>query len=312
MEGSVPATMPWIVLVVLPPAWLTALTLERDLYDTDNPLYYRIPNITRDPVALVLNLTITPLINTETDQVMLITVLIVAFGTAVERRFGAGASLGIFWGTSAAGALVGGLLLHLLYPLFPEVAVFESGWNRVFNGASAGGFGLMGAFAATAHRPLVWIKQACLGSKMLVVIIMPSKKPIIGKKIYAIGFHVFKLFFCYLRVIPPIKSLKFRNGFLIQKRPFIRILTVIYPAFRTPRRLIIKIRAIFSPLQTLPKTIHVNFPVCRSVPGRHEINPNLNLFRFPRFSQLGRSAPVSCFLISGRISISSRMFIKPG
>jgi hypothetical protein len=32
---------------------------------------------------------------------------------------------------------------RLRVDLFPDVEVFESGWNRVFNGASAGGFGFM-------------------------------------------------------------------------------------------------------------------------------------------------------------------------
>lgn len=153
--------VPWIAVVVLLPSWFSWLVVDRDLHDTGHPLFYHIPDLTRDPLALLLNLTVTPLINTETDQILLVTVLIAGFGVAVERCLGTAAALGLFWGTSAAGALVGGLLLHLLYPLFPDVEAFQSGWNRVFNGASAGGFGLMGAHAATAARPVLWIALFC-------------------------------------------------------------------------------------------------------------------------------------------------------
>lgn len=89
--------------------------------------------------------------------------LIGTFGIMVERRLGALAALGLFWGTSAAGALGGGLLLHVLYPLFPEVHAFtEGGWYRVFNGASAGAFGFMGAYATMARWPLLWVGLFCV------------------------------------------------------------------------------------------------------------------------------------------------------
>jgi hypothetical protein len=154
---------PWVVPVLLVPSWITWLTIERDLEVTEHLLFYHIPDITRDPLALLLNLTVTPLVNTETDQVILITVLIGTFGVIVERRLGALAALALFWGTSAVGALGGGLLLHTLYPLFPEVHAFaEGGWYRVFNGASAGAFGFMGAYAAMARWPLLWIGLFCV------------------------------------------------------------------------------------------------------------------------------------------------------
>lgn len=153
---------PWVVLVLLVPSWLAWLTMERDLEDTEHLLFYYIPDLTEKPLAVLLNLFVTPLVNTETGQIILVTVLIGTFGVLVEKRLGALMTLGIFWGTSASGALIGGALLHLLYPLFPDVHAFEQGWNRVFNGASAGGFGLMAAYAAIASRPLLWIALFCL------------------------------------------------------------------------------------------------------------------------------------------------------
>lgn len=109
-----------------------------------------------------MNLFLAPLVNTETDQIILITVLIGTFGVLVERRLGAVAAFGIVWGTSAVGALAGGALLHVLYPIFSDVQAFEQSWNRVFNGASAGGFGLMAAYAASARRPWLWVGLFCI------------------------------------------------------------------------------------------------------------------------------------------------------
>jgi hypothetical protein len=103
-------------------------------------------------------LVVTPLVNTQIDQIILVTVLLAAFGMAVESRLGTWRALAIFWGTSGVAAIAGGVLLHVLYPMFPDVHTFgQGGWERVFNGGSAGGFGLLGAFAATSRRPMLWI-----------------------------------------------------------------------------------------------------------------------------------------------------------
>ncbi|QKT03909.1 rhomboid family intramembrane serine protease [Ectothiorhodospiraceae bacterium 2226] len=149
---------PVVVWVLLVPSWVTALIMDRDEFATDHLLYYHIPDLTEAPLRILPNLFVTPLVNTQVDQVILITILIGTFGVLVERRLGALAALAIFWGTSAAAALGAGVLLHLLYPLFPDVHTFgEGGWYRVFNGASAGGFGLMAAYAALSPRPWLWI-----------------------------------------------------------------------------------------------------------------------------------------------------------
>lgn len=55
---------PWVVPVLLVPSWITWLVVERDLEDTEHLLFYHIPDITRDPLAPLLNLTVTPLVNT--------------------------------------------------------------------------------------------------------------------------------------------------------------------------------------------------------------------------------------------------------
>jgi hypothetical protein len=105
---SLLARCPLVVPVLLVPSWVTWLTIERDLHDTDHPLFYHIPDLTRDPLAVLVNLVITPLVNTETDQVILITVLIGTFGVMVERRFGAAAARALSCAPPPAGALGGG------------------------------------------------------------------------------------------------------------------------------------------------------------------------------------------------------------
>jgi hypothetical protein len=150
---------PWGILLMLIPSWATFLLLpERDVFDTENPLYFHPPNLTREPVRVVLQLPYVPLVNTELDQILLVTGLLLGFGVVAELRLGTWAVLGVFWLASTVAAILGGALLHVVYPLFPDVHVFaEGGWYRVFHGGSAGGWALMAAFAATTQRPWPWI-----------------------------------------------------------------------------------------------------------------------------------------------------------
>lgn len=148
--------VPWIVWAILLPSWIFFLaTGERATHDTEQILFFYVPDLVEGPLRVIPNLTVTPWVNTETDQILLITGLVGIFGTLVERRVGGLPTLAIFWITSAAGAVFGGLLWHLLHPLFPDFHPIANAELRVFNGASAGAFGLMAAYAALSPRP--WI-----------------------------------------------------------------------------------------------------------------------------------------------------------
>jgi hypothetical protein len=149
---------PVAILALLVPSWASYLLIdERDDFDTENPLFFHVPDLSQDPLGVVFTLLVTPVVNTEGDQVILVTVLLLAFGTVVERRLGSLAALGIFWGASIVAAIVGGFILHLLHPTFAHLEVIDVGWRRVFNGGSAGGFALLGALAATSGRPWIWL-----------------------------------------------------------------------------------------------------------------------------------------------------------
>lgn len=154
--GRLVKSFPLIVLVLIP-GWITALTINRDADDTSQLFFYHIPDLTDDPLLIPVNLITTPLVNTQMDQTILVTALVCTFGVLVERRLGTMAAFGLFWGTTIAAALAAGFLLHGLYPLFPDVQVFEDAWTRVYNGGSAGGYGLMAGFAATTRWPWMWL-----------------------------------------------------------------------------------------------------------------------------------------------------------
>jgi hypothetical protein len=146
------------ILLLLVVSWATFFAFERDQFATDHPLYYHIPDLTQNAPAVFLNLLVTPLVNTQPDQILLVTGLLVLFGIAVERRFGTWPMIGIFWIASSLAAVLGGALLHVLYPLFPDVHMLsDGGWYRVFNGGSAGAFALMGTYLTVAQRPWLWL-----------------------------------------------------------------------------------------------------------------------------------------------------------
>jgi hypothetical protein len=144
--------------LLLIPSWISYLLIDdRDDFDTANPLYFHIPDLTQDPLMAVVALLVTPLVNTEGDQVLLVTGLLLAFGIPAELRLGTWSAVGIFWGASIVAGVSAGLLLHVLHPLFPDVETFDVGWRRVFNCGSAGGFALLGAFAVTSRWPWAWL-----------------------------------------------------------------------------------------------------------------------------------------------------------
>ncbi|MBX3467593.1 MAG: hypothetical protein KF878_11955 [Planctomycetes bacterium] len=156
--------VPWAVLLLVLASWTSFLLIdERDEFAVDHPLYIHFPDFSERPWRIVPNLVVTPLVNTQPDQIVLVTALLLGFGIPVERRLGSKVVLGVFWGATAMAAVLGAGALHVLYPLFPDVHAFsEGGWYRVFNGGSAGGFGLMGAMAATSRFTAVWVALYCL------------------------------------------------------------------------------------------------------------------------------------------------------
>ncbi len=147
--------VPLVVPLLILPSWPSYLLMNRDDEATDHILFYYIPDLVEAPLRIIPNVLVTPFVNTEGDQILLVTGLLLMFGITVERRLGFGAAFAIFWGASAVAALVGGALWHVIYPDVTTVEPVERGGERIFNGGSAGGFALLAAAAATMRRP--WI-----------------------------------------------------------------------------------------------------------------------------------------------------------
>jgi hypothetical protein len=110
-----------------------------------------------------------------------VTVLLLGFGAAFECHEGTRLTALVFLGTTLAGALFAGVLLHLLYPEVFSGPFFARAWNRTWSGGSAGAFGLMGAFAARARRP--WPLLALFGLWELAVALLYLRE-------YTSAFHI--------------------------------------------------------------------------------------------------------------------------
>jgi hypothetical protein len=136
--ASVIHHLPRGIILLLIPTWATKLTIQRDARDTDNPLYFYIPDLTAHPEEIPRALLITPLVNTEMDQAILVTVLFCVFGVLVESRLGTLVVLALFWFVSSVAALGGGLLLHLIHPYFSHIGAIDEGMQRIFNGQRGG------------------------------------------------------------------------------------------------------------------------------------------------------------------------------
>ena len=96
----------------------------------------------------------------------------------------------MFFGTTLAGALVAGLLLHALYPEHWNTAFAEHAWNRTWSGGSAGTFGLLGALAARARRPLPLLALFVLWEANVVWWYLREYTPAFHLTALAVGFLV--------------------------------------------------------------------------------------------------------------------------
>ncbi len=114
---------------------------------------YRIPDLTADFPRALRSLVTAPFLNHDSVQLIYVTLLALLFGLVFEVREGTRTTVLLFFGTSFAGAVIAGVLLHLIYSEVVEASFLERAWTRTWSGGSAGCFGLMGAFAARARRP---------------------------------------------------------------------------------------------------------------------------------------------------------------
>lgn len=114
---------------------------------------YRIPDLTADFPRALRSLITAPFLNHDSVQLVYVTLLALLFGLLFEIREGTRTAALLFFGTSFAGAVVAGILLHLIYPELAEASFLERAWSRTWSGGSAGCFGLMGALAGRARRP---------------------------------------------------------------------------------------------------------------------------------------------------------------
>jgi hypothetical protein len=148
------------VLLYLAVSWLLFIRLaahRQGHYAIDQEalrrFLYAIPDLTDEPLRVVTALLAAPFLNHNDVQIVYVTVLLLLFGIIFEVKEGSARAAPIFFGTTWLGALVAGVLVHLVYPNLIEHEVVEKAWHRTWSGGSAGAYGIMGAFAARARRP---------------------------------------------------------------------------------------------------------------------------------------------------------------
>lgn len=112
-----------------------------------------IPDLGRNLPGALHTLVTAPFLNHDSVQLVYVTVLLLLFGLAFEANEGTRTTLAVFFGTTIAGAIGAGILLHALYPEAVDHPLLARAWDRTWSGGSAGCFGVMGAFAARARSP---------------------------------------------------------------------------------------------------------------------------------------------------------------
>ena len=140
------------VVLFVPTARRVPGNVSIDIERLDRFLYH-IPDLSENfPLALRSLLT-GPFLNHNLVQLVYVVLLLVLFAVPFESHEGARRTTFIFFATSFVAAIVGGAVLHLIYPEVLDNAFLEKAWERTWSGGSAGCFGLMGALAARARTP---------------------------------------------------------------------------------------------------------------------------------------------------------------
>jgi hypothetical protein len=185
-------------------AWCLFVPLARkdgDKYQLDGdrfePFMFRVPDLSENLLRALRSLVTAPFLNHDSLQLVYVTALVLLFAVIFEVREGPLTTALVFFGSTLAAAVIGGVLLHLIYPELWDTSVLETAWKRKWSGASPGCFGIMGGLAARARRP--WPLLGLFG--LWEVFIWT-----VNLRDYTSVFHFVALFTGYLAVrylIPP-------------------------------------------------------------------------------------------------------------
>jgi len=158
--------------------------------DTDRlrPFLYEIPDLSGDPLGFFGSMATAPWLNHNLVQLAYVTFLLLLVGVPFEAREGTARTMLVFFGTTLAGAVAAGLLLHLLYPAVWDTPFLRGAWERSWSGGSAGAFGLIGATAARARRPLPLLALVVLWEAVLVWAYLREWTPAFHLTALAVGF----------------------------------------------------------------------------------------------------------------------------
>lgn len=118
-------------------------------------LLYHIPELSQDFPRAIRSLLTAPWLNHDSLQLVYVTVLLLMFGVIFEIREGTVRTIVVFFGTTFFSAVAGGAILHGIYPALWDTWILENAWQRSWSGGSVGCFGLMGAIAGRARRPIL-------------------------------------------------------------------------------------------------------------------------------------------------------------
>jgi hypothetical protein len=165
--------------------------------DRVEPYVFQVPDLSENFPKALRSLLTAPFINHDSLQLVYVTVLVLLFGVIFEVREGPLTTVLVFFGTTFAAAVIGGALLHLIYPELWGASFLETAWERKWSGGSPGCFGLLGGLAARSRQP--WLLLGLFGLWEVFILYVNLRD-------YTSVFHFIALFTGYLVVrylIPP-------------------------------------------------------------------------------------------------------------
>jgi hypothetical protein len=186
-----------LVMSYIAVSWLLFMALAEPVglglvvdHDRIRSFQYHIPDLTDNIGRLIRSLCAAVFLNWNSTQLFAVTVLLLLFGVAFERREGSGRALLVYYSSAIAGALASGILLYLLR-LLPGLAtqpVLELAWERTWSGGSIGCFGLIGGLAARSARPGLLLGAVLVVETFNGALILRSYTPVFHLSALLVGY----------------------------------------------------------------------------------------------------------------------------
>jgi hypothetical protein len=159
---ELPAIALWYLVLIWSIFLVVAAIDFRGRREVADPYGYSIADLAENFPRALASLPIAPFVNVGVLQLLYVTAILAVISPRLVEREGPALPAVVFMGTSLFAGIAAGLALHAIDGHVMSHPILDEGWERSWNGGSAGCYGLVGFLAAGARRP--WLMLGLIGA----------------------------------------------------------------------------------------------------------------------------------------------------